>query len=122
MPEAVVEIDAELKADALTIDTMNEISLLEPFGKGNPFPKFVIFDANVAELRRIGDQGKHLRLRIGENARQAVTAVGWSMGDLSGRLRKKIDAVFELAKNEWNGRVDPQLVLEEIRPSEGDIS
>lgn len=118
MPEPSLEIDAELKPEELTLETLADISRLEPFGKGNPFPKFAIFTAPLAEIRQIGDAKQHIRLRIGPTARQAVTAVGWNMVDRSAGLRRRVDAVFELSRNVWNGRTDLQLILEDIRPSE----
>ncbi|MBI4178161.1 single-stranded-DNA-specific exonuclease RecJ [bacterium] len=119
MPQPSIDIEAELSAESLTIETLEDIAILEPFGKGNPFPKFGLFDAPLAEVRRMGDAQQHLRLKIGKDARRGVTAVGWSMGARADDLRGRIDAVFELSKNEWRGRTDLQLVLEDIRLSKG---
>lgn len=119
MPESVLDLDAELSVSDLTMKTIEELSVMEPFGKGNPFPKFVIYGAPLAETRRIGDDGQHLRLRIGENARNAVTAVCWSRGSDADGLGRQIDAAFEMSRNEWNGRVDVQLILDDVRPAGG---
>ncbi len=118
IPEPEIQLDAELKSKELTLETLADISRLEPFGKGNPLPKFAMFEAPLAEIRQIGDAKQHIRLRIGQNARQAVTAVGWNMVDKLAGLRRRVDAAFELSRNVWQGRTDLQLILEDIRPSE----
>ena len=120
MPEPVLELEAELTSADLTMETLDRISALEPFGKGNPFPKFAMFGAPVAEARKIGDAKQHLRLRIGENPRRAVTAVAWNREEEPADLGTRIDAAFEMSRNEWQGRVDVQLILEDLRPAEGE--
>ena len=114
-PESVIDVDAEMWTEHLTMEILDQTAALEPFGKGNPFPKFAIFNAPVVDVRRIGDEGQHLRLRIGDSPQQAVTAVGWGMGGRADRIQSRIDAVFELTRNVWNGRVDLQIVLEDFR-------
>ena len=115
MPEPVLTIDAELQLGDLTMATLEDISVLEPFGKGNPFPRFALFGAPVADVRRIGADGR--RLRLGATARDAVTAVGWNMSDDADTLGRRVNAAFELDRNEWQGRIDLQLVLEDVRPA-----
>lgn len=126
MPEPVLDLESELTFGDLTLATLDEISALEPFGKGNTAPKFMMRSAPLAEVRPIGDDRQHLRLRIGETARQAVTAVGWSMShrtaELGLRPRARMDIAFELARNDWQGRTDLQLVLEDIQPTGRDLS
>ena len=43
---------------------MEEMALLEPFGPGNEEPIFRICGAQIVEARRLGADGKHLRLDI----------------------------------------------------------
>ncbi len=115
MPEPQIEADAELKFEDLTLATLDALSVLEPFGKGNPFPKFVMTAAPIGERRQIGEDGKHLRIRVGPDARRTVTAVGWGMGGVADRIGRQADLIFDLSRNEWNGRVDIQMMLEDIR-------
>ncbi len=120
MPHPVLDLEAELCLDDLTLDTLQDISILEPFGKGNPFPKFAITDAPVAEIRRIGDAGQHLRLRIGPEPRKAVTAVSWNQGPRADGVRRRMDLAFEMARNDWRGRSEIQLILEDLRLAQGE--
>ncbi len=115
VPESIVEVEAEMWTEYLTMEILDQMAALEPFGKGNPFPKFAIFNAPVVDVRRIGEEGQHLRLRIGASPQQSVTAVGWNMGNQADSIQSRIDAVFELSRNVWKNRVDVQIILEEIR-------
>jgi single-stranded-DNA-specific exonuclease len=56
--------------DALTYDAYNKISLLSPFGAGNPEPVFRMNNLRLTRRWTSGPAGRHLRVRLKANNRQ----------------------------------------------------
>ncbi|HKF38795.1 MAG TPA: single-stranded-DNA-specific exonuclease RecJ, partial [Ktedonobacteraceae bacterium] len=56
--------------EALTYDAYNKISLLGPFGAGNPEPVFRMNDLRLTRRWTSGPEGRHLRVRLKANNRQ----------------------------------------------------
>lgn len=56
--------------DALTYDAYNKISLLSPFGAGNPEPSFRMNNLRLTRRWTSGPAGRHLRVRLKANNRQ----------------------------------------------------
>ncbi len=59
--------DIEIGLSATTMSLAKLIGELEPFGMGNPKPKFLITDLNVLEDRQLGSEGKHRKLTVEQN-------------------------------------------------------
>lgn len=101
-----LNIDAELSLEQVTFDLANEISRMEPFGEGNPEPVFLIKNLKVSDLKLVGNGEKHLKLTLsGQNSNSCLSAIGFRLADTYANLKvnDKIDLVFALQKNQWNG-------------------
>ena len=58
---------AELEATNLqdiSLELLEDLKLLEPFGAGNEEPKILLTNLTIADIRRMGDQGQHLRVDL----------------------------------------------------------
>ncbi|MNZ56049.1 Single-stranded-DNA-specific exonuclease RecJ [compost metagenome] len=108
-------VDLICSVNEATIDTISELALLEPFGMGNPSPRLLFQDIELAEHRAIGKESKHLKLSLG-SGRSKLDGIGFGMGMLAEGLQRgcKIDAVGELSVNEWNGQRRPQLQIHDL--------
>lgn len=65
--EKYLQKSADIETDSLgdfTLDLMEEMSLLEPFGPGNEEPIFCLRDVELFSLRRMGSENQHLRLDL----------------------------------------------------------
>jgi len=111
----VLLIDAELKAEDLTLDLVSELERMKPFGMGNPEPVFLLQDAEVLESRIVKDT--HLKLRLQVEAKK-FEAIAFSM---AGRVSvgERIDLAFSPAINNWNGRSSLQLTVKDLRRAGG---
>jgi hypothetical protein len=60
--------------------------------------------------------GKHLRFRVKDGARDAGSAIAFGFGRQLDRLRQELqfDVAFRLEENHWNGTVAPQLVVKRV--------
>ncbi|MBQ8338260.1 MAG: single-stranded-DNA-specific exonuclease RecJ, partial [Oscillospiraceae bacterium] len=73
MPQNVVEADAVITADEISLHAGKELSNFEPFGKDNPSPAFAVLNLTLTKLASIGN-GKHTRLSLydGKNSFSAL--------------------------------------------------
>ncbi len=104
LPEAVLELDAELREFDLSLSRYDEIEALEPFGVGNPKPKFSLTDVTVMSHRLVGTTGQHLQLQVlcGETM---LDCIGFSMGYLAAKIEvgKEVSIAGELMADSWRG-------------------
>ena len=113
-----LRLDFEVeKPELLTVQNVEALEKLEPFGNGNPSPCLCIMGAEISAAQSIG-AGKHTRLRI-EKANKSFDCVFFSMSseDLGIGVGSLVDVAFEPQINEFRGRSSVQLHLLDIRLS-----
>lgn len=116
----MLDVETEIDEKNVTERTAEAISLLEPYGAGNPVPLFVLRDAKITELTVLSG-GKHTKmmLRRGENDMYAVifgnnlSTEGFIVGD-------EVDVVCSIDINEFRGNKNVQLIVRDIDRSERD--
>ncbi|WP_239615232.1 single-stranded-DNA-specific exonuclease RecJ [Cohnella mopanensis] len=109
-------VDLSIALSDVTLEAVEQLASLEPFGNGNPTPRIVIRDVSIRESRTMGKEDKHLRLTV-QQANQAVEAVAFGLGAQRERLAPgtQIDLLGELSINEWNGNRKVQVMLQDYR-------
>lgn len=104
LPEAILEVDAELGEADLSFERYDEIESLEPHGAGNPKPKFLISELTLASFRTVGASQNHLQMQLmyGETL---VETIGFGLGFWAGQLQagQNLSVVGELLVDSWNG-------------------
>ena len=117
-PESVLEIDMELhQPGRVTLEEVEALSALEPYGSGNARPLFCLMGATLLRTQNVG-QNRHLKLRLGKGCAQfdgiffstVAERCGCAVGD-------RVDAAFYLQINEFRGSRTVQLQMVDIRPS-----
>lgn len=110
-----IAIDKELTPQDVTLELIDELSRLEPYGMGNSRPVFTLCQADIDEIYPIGRDKQHLRLTV-EAGRHRLSCVGWSMADFCDEMSEgdTIDLAFQLERNEFRGVVTPQLVIQDL--------
>lgn len=111
----VKEIDLIATVEDVTLDVLNQIEELAPFGVANNKPNVLIENASVAELKRIGSDSTHLKIQfIGEE--NQLDGIAFRKGHLFEEItpQAKLSAVGTLSINEWNGKVKPQLLIDDL--------
>ncbi|MEE9286264.1 MAG: single-stranded-DNA-specific exonuclease RecJ [Dehalococcoidia bacterium] len=91
-----IAIDAEIplgRIDGAAIRAMRELA---PYGVGNPQPTFLARDIEVLDVRRVGADGRHLRLRVREGP-VSWTAIAFNAPPLPDPVPGYIDLVFTLS-------------------------
>ncbi len=113
-----LNVDMELDLKDLTFDLYQELSLLEPFGEGNPQPVFASRDAKIVEVKTVGASNQHLKFRlISPSLKLTFDAIGFGLGHLYNQLspEKNIDVAYNLTTDEWNGNHKLQLKIKDIQ-------
>jgi len=113
-----VSIDAVIKPSYITLETVDEINKLQPFGVDNPSPIFAVRNIKIHKISTMSD-GKHLRMTLlKEN--KFLDAVGFGMGEYYNHLKEGdfIEVAFGLDINDYKGFKNVQLILKDIKPSE----
>ncbi|MFC1540495.1 single-stranded-DNA-specific exonuclease RecJ [Candidatus Margulisiibacteriota bacterium] len=115
----VVLIDAELDPALISLGLVRELAALDPHGEGNPQPVFMSRALKLADVRRVGSNGRHLKLRL-QRKDSTLDAIGFALGDLADKLsyNNVYDIAYKLESNEWNGFESAQLSLVDIREAE----
>ena len=115
---SVLDIDAEVEDPGLlTLEGVEGLDLLEPYGSGNPKPVFSLSGCLITALSEVGG-GRHLKLKLAAAGRsfdaiffsataaQAAVAVG-----------DRIDVAFTPQVNEYRGWRTVQLQVCDLRPA-----
>ena len=111
------EADCEIPAQELSMDVVNQISMLEPFGVANQTPIFLVRDMTVERVISMG-AGKHTKLMLSFGGR-SFTAVcfGVSASSINYHFGERVDLLCQLAINEFRGQKNLQLIVQDMRLS-----
>ncbi len=112
----LLAIDSELSLDQATIGLVERLSLLAPFGNGNPMPTFATPALRVTSERRIGKQEDHRRLQVTGRTSADRTVLWWNAGD-NMLPQQPIDLAYTVGINEYRGARTVQLVYVDSRRS-----
>lgn len=105
------------KLQTLNVEEVGRLTMLEPYGNGNPKPVFSLEAVTVSCLSDVGG-GRHLKLRIGREGR-SLDAIFFSTTRQSTGLQvgDVIDLAFYPQVNEFRGLRSVQLHVVDLRPA-----
>ena len=118
-----LEIDLELAPEDVNWELFDGLERFEPFGQGNKPPKFLVKDLEIKNCRVVGNGSKHLKMDLISEKIIGKTfkAIGFGLAAKNGnaelKIGDKINVVFELLIDEWNGNRELQLKVIDIKKS-----
>lgn len=122
MPFAVQKIDCRLLPNSIGLDILSSMSLLEPFGAGNPQPCFGLFGVKIEEIAGVSE-GKHIRMIVSKNgARTGVVYFGMAEKRFPFEKGDVVDLAVNLDRNTYNGEARVSVIVRAIKPSLTDES
>ena len=71
----------------------------------------------VKSFRPVGSEGKHLKLTLDDGCGGFMDCIAFRMGHLHTTLTPRVDVLYHLEVNEYNGRKSLQLNLKDIKPA-----
>lgn len=113
------EIDSFLSPDMITVENAEAVAMLEPFGQGNPCPVFCTSGFTDVYASKVGDGGKHLKLRfISEvnGVRFGADGISFNDGNYYSIATgiENCSCLYNIEINEWQGRKTPSLKITDI--------
>jgi single-stranded-DNA-specific exonuclease len=112
----VLNIDTLVSLEQINTVLLEQLACLAPHGMGNPTPVFACKGLRVQDLRSVGQDGRHLKLRV-RRQQSSGDVIAWGMGELASTLHRdeNIDLAFAPELNEWQGHRNIQLKAFDLR-------
>ncbi len=111
VPETVY--DTTLPLNEVSLDTIDKLDRLAPFGLDNPAPVFLMEDLKVVTSRAVGADQSHLKLTLAQNG-AIREGIAFGLGKSQAVLSKEVAVVTSVDRNEFNGRSSAQLKVKAI--------
>ena len=114
-----INIDAVLNLSDIDHKLYRILRQMAPFGPGNMPPIFMtkhVVDRGYG--RKIGQEQTHLKISVTDaNRSQFFDCIGFGMAEKFELIKdgQQFDIAYELEENEWNGNLNLQLRLKDIR-------
>jgi single-stranded-DNA-specific exonuclease len=111
-----LKVDCEIPLSFVSLGLYESLQKLSPFGMGNPEPTFASRKVIVDDLRLVGAEGKHVKLRISDCG-VSVDGIGFGLGEMFSKMKigDKIDIAYTIDENEWNEEKRLQLKIRDIK-------
>lgn len=129
-----IMIDSSLPLEYLNLHLIEELNVLEPFGKGNSKPVFGVRDAKITKAMLLGKDKNVLKLKLLTNNNITIDAMIFNdLENFESKIIEKygnegldnlynksnnnipMDFTFYPYINEWNGNKSIQIVVNGIR-------
>lgn len=109
------DIVGELEHHMINFELLELLERFEPYGEGNPRPRFLLRDAEVVNVKLFGSDQSHsrLELRPSKTHPKTIELVAFRQV-LECPDSRTMSCSYTVNKNEWNGRVSLQLMLERV--------
>lgn len=113
----VIDIDCEITKNNITIDIINEIEKLAPFGQKNKKPVFIYKNLKVTSVSTLKED-KHLKFRLSDG-NFYVDSVFFGAGNRRDEVTvgDKIDVAVNISLNEFLGRKSLQFMMLDFKKS-----
>lgn len=122
-----IDIEAEVNLDDINWELFETLEKFSPFGQANPKPFYIAKWVIIKSIKAIGKDKRHLKMDVTHTSTKYHKTIGWGLCDTdrgdkkdwSKILKKedKIDIVFEIGVNEWNGNRELQLTIVDLKKS-----
>lgn len=109
-----VTVDVPMPIHYIRKDLVQELSLLEPFGKGNEKPLFAQKNLWVSQMRVFGKNRNVVKMRLTDENGYPMDGVYFGNGDEfaeEGRGKRKISIVYYPDINMYQGRESLQVII-----------
>ncbi len=117
-PYPTTQIDIRLNPAGISLDLLDSLETLEPFGMSNQAPVFGLYHMVIDSVSAIGEDGSHRRIQMHREGKPGrCTAVYFRVPDFPYLPGDQIDTVVTLHRNFYNGVESVSIFIEDIRPA-----
>jgi single-stranded-DNA-specific exonuclease len=111
-----VEIDpdivGELHFSDISFDLTKLVKKYEPYGQGNPTPKFISKNVEILQADTMGKEGEHLRFSFAQEG-IVMAGVQFKTREVY-EVGSRVDVVYTVNENHFRGNVTLQLMVEKV--------
>ncbi|AEB06723.1 exonuclease RecJ [Coriobacterium glomerans PW2] len=109
------EIATEVALSELDVKTVAQISVLEPFGRGNAAPLLAARGVTMIDRAGVGRSADHMRFRATDGI-ATVPAIMFRAPDVQElcACESAVDLVFQAIAERWRGQVKTKLLVKDI--------
>ncbi len=106
------EIVGDLHLSDISFDLTNLVKKYEPYGQGNPRPKFISKNVEILQADTMGKEGEHLRFSFAQDGvvMQGVKFKTREVFDVG----QKVDITYTVNENYFRGNVNLQLMIDKV--------
>ena len=106
------DIVGELNFSDISFDLTKLVKKYEPYGQGNPTPKFISTNVVILQADSMGKEGEHLRFSF---ANKGIVMVGVQFKTREVyEIGSKVNVVYTVNENHFRGKVTLQLMVDKI--------
>ena len=117
------EVSAIVELRELTVESIDALELLQPFGQANKRPLLAACGVTMRNRALVGADASHLRF-VATDGASSVPAIMFRAPDPQGLVdwEGAVDVVFEAVNETWQGRTKPKLMVKDVivRSSDGE--
>ncbi len=112
--------DAYIALGAVNNNLVNELSILSPFGQGNPEPKFMIKNVSLFNEKIVGEAHISCLISCNDNSARSIKgtifrSVNTDLGDfVLKKTAKNVNIIGKAKINNWLGRANIEFHIEDI--------
>lgn len=112
-----VKLDITIPAYKISYDFIDKISLLEPFGFGNPSPLFALSNCEISGVRPIGKEKNHTMFNVRKDNLEIRNCVWFSSDDVFNEIASisHVDIAFKLKLETFKDRYMYKMYVEDMQ-------
>ena len=112
-----VKLDITIPAYKISYDFIDKISLLEPFGFGNPSPLFALNNCEISGLRPIGKEKTHTMFNVKKDNLEIKNCVWFNSDDVFSKVASitHADIAFKLKLETYKDRYQYKMYVEDMQ-------
>lgn len=117
--EKPIKIDCELSLVKISYDLMDKLSLLEPYGFGNPSPMFTLKKCKYSNFRAIGKEKNHLMMDLIKNGVEIKNCVWFNSSDMLQEILnyEELDVAFKLKMEVYKDKYQYKIFIDDVKPA-----
>ena len=112
----VLYADLELPLSQLHPMILEYMDKMQPTGQGNADAVFVSRNLKVTRARTVGTDAQHLKLTL-TDGRITYDGIAFRQGYRAEGLAERLDILYQFERNEYNGHVNLQLNIRDLKPA-----
>lgn len=122
MPFDKLDIDCKLNPAYLSVELVDCLKYLEPFGAGNPTPTFGLYNMTIKKITSLSEN-KHLKLSLArDNTLIEAMKFFTSSNDFPYSKGDVVDLAVTLSTNEYNGKTNLTVIVKNMKSHKDDTA